>query len=285
MTDETFRFSVGRFACIAIHDGDASYTANRFFINAPAEELDRALRAHGVDPMHIPSPYSGLVIDTGTQRVLVDTGAGGLAPGTGRLRANLLTAGIAPETIDTVILTHGHPDHLGGTTDAAGNVVFRNARHVISRDEWAYWMSDAGGDDATIGPAVAFVRANLAPLAGQIDLLDPETEIVPGIRALAAPGHTPGQIALAVASEDEELLYISDAALHPIHLEFPDWYSDYDRDPPRAIATKRQLFAHAAARSLVLAFHFAPFPSLGHAVACGAGWRWVPGHTPTAEFS
>jgi glyoxylase-like metal-dependent hydrolase (beta-lactamase superfamily II) len=134
MTGETFRFHLGSFECVAIHDGDASYTADKYFANAPSEELDRALRAHAVDPAHIPSPYSGLVINTGAHRVLVDTGAGSFAPGLGRLRANLLAKGIEPETIDTVILTHGHPDHLGGNTDGAGNVVFRNARHVISRD-------------------------------------------------------------------------------------------------------------------------------------------------------
>lgn len=96
----------------------------------------------------------------------------------------------------------------------------------------------------------------------------------------SAPGHTPGHMAVVVSSGREELLYISDAALHPIHLEQPDWYPVYDLDPARAMLSKRQLFDRAAAKqSLVLAFHFYPFPSLGHVIKQGSGWQWEPVET------
>ena len=112
------------------------------------------------------------------------------------------------------------------------------------------------------------------PLRDQLNLLDRETEVVPGIQAIAAAGHTTGHLALAIASGGEELLYVSDAALHPIHLEHPDWYPTWDLEPEWALATRRRLFDRAADHALVLAFHFPPFPSLGQVSRRGRGWRW-----------
>jgi len=117
---------------------------------------------------------------------------------------------------------------------------------------------------------------NLLPIQGQLDLVDRETEIVPGIRAVAAPGHTPGHMALAISSGGEQLLVIADAVLHPIHLEQPEWYAVVDFIPEQAVATRRRLLNRAAAeKALVLAFHF-PFPGLGHVVQKGEGWQWRP---------
>ncbi len=277
MSMETYRFNVGAFECIAVNDGTMTYPAVRYFANAPEAELADALQRHQLDPDSIPSPYSGLVINTGAKLVLIDTGAGNFAPGLGKLLPNLRAKGIAPEDIDTVILTHGHPDHLGGNTDADGQVIFRNARHVMLRVEWEYWTEDASPVHPKNQPFLAFARMNLLPLRDQVDLLDGESEIVPGIWALPAPGHTPGQMAVAVASNSDELLYISDAALHPIHLEQSDWYPVYDLDPEQALATRRRLFDRAAdEQALVSAFHFWPFPSLGHVVRAGKGWEWQP---------
>ena len=272
----TYRFNVGKFECIAINDGTYIYSADQYFHNAGPEELAPALHDHHLDPERIPSPYTCLVINTGAHRVLVDTGAGDFTPDVGRLLPTLLAKGIAPEEIDTVIITHGHPDHLGGNTDAAGVPVFRNARHVLWRDEWDFWTGEA--NLARLAPLFGrFTRKNLPPIADQVDLIDRETEIVPGVHALPAPGHTPGQMALVVASGNDELLYISDAACHPLHLERPDWHTIWDLDPAQALATRRRLFDRAAAdKALVLAFHFDPFPGLGHAVAWGQGWRWEP---------
>ncbi len=281
MNGETYRFNVGKFECIAINDGTFIYNAGQYFANAPRDDLARALRDHGVDPERIPSPYTCLVVNTGAHQVLIDTGAGALTPNVGRLLQHLRTKGIAPEEIDTVILTHGHPDHIGGNVDAEGNVVFRNARHVMWRDEWEYWTDEANLERVAAQPLGGLIadvaRKQLPPIEGRLDLVERETEIVPGIHAIPAPGHTPGQMAVVVVSGDDELLYISDAVIHPIHLEQPDWYPVFDLDPREALATKRRLFDRAAAeQSLVLAFHFDPFPSLGHVVRQGRGWQWQP---------
>ena len=287
MSNESYRFKVGMFQCILIKDGMHAYPqpAQMFFANAPKERLEQVLRAHNLDPMRWDeyiSPYPSLLISAGGHRVLVDTGAGSLHPTTGKLIPNLRAEGVAPEDIDTVILTHCHRDHIGGTIDGEGRSAFPNARYVMWRDEWEFWTAtEPDWGSAQLAQPIkermlAFAREKLPPIRGQLELMDREGEIVPGISAVPAPGHTPGHMAVAVASGDAQLLYISDAAIHPITVEQPDWYSVFDLAPDRAVASRRQLLQRAAAeRALVHGFHF-PFPGLGHVVQAGDAWAWQP---------
>jgi len=292
MNTEIYRFKVGSFECTAVSDGTHTYAppifpppATFLFANAPRERLEQVLREHDLQPEHWQewiSPYICVVVNTGEHQVLVDTGADGLGPSTGRLLQNLQAAGIAPEDIDRVILTHGHPDHIGGNTDAEGKLAFPNARYVMWKEEWDFWTS--GQAEATLDEHVKevlmeFARKNLPPIQSRLDLVDHEKDIVPGICAVAAPGHTPGHMALAVSSGDEQLLCISDAVLHPIQLEQPEWYAAVDFAPEQVVSTRRGLLNRAVAeKALVLVFHF-PFPGLGYVVTKGEGWLWQPTKT------
>jgi len=289
MNGEVHRFKVGSFECMAVSDGTHTYApptfpppASLLFVNAPRRRLGQVLREHNLQPeqwVEWISPYICLVVDTGKHLVLVDTGADSLGPDTGRLLQNLQARGISPKDIDTVILTHGHPDHLGGNTDADGKLVFTNARYIIWGDEWDFWMSEQAElklDEHSREVLLGYARKNLPPIHSQLSLVDYEMEVLPGIQAIAAPGHTPGHMALAISSEGEQLLCVSDAILHPIHLEQPDWYAAVDLDPVQVEVTRRRILTKAATeKALVLAFHF-PFPGLGRVVQKGEVWQWQP---------
>lgn len=282
------RFTVGAFDCSIVQDGTFAYPhpAQMFFVNAPESDRTQALRDHDIDPDHweeYVSPYPSLVIEASDHTVLIDTGAGDLAPTTGNLRVNLSEAGVEPGDIDTVLLTHGHPDHIGGCVDDEGEPAFPDARYIMPDTEWEFWTSEPDLSGLAVGDDIKSIlrdvpQKTLPPIEEQLDLIDSdtETEIVPGIRALPAPGHTPGHMAVSVASEDDHLLHLVDTVFHPIHLTHPTWYGATDYDPDQVITTRKQLLEDAAAEHVsVLAYHF-PAPGLGQITQMGETWEWQP---------
>ena len=287
MVNASHRFTIGDFECTAICDGTSAYRnpAATLFANAPTAELESALRAHAIDPQTWTewlSDYTCVLVDTGDHRVLIDTGMGQHTPTTGRLAPNLAALGVAPGDVDTVVLTHGHPDHLGGNVDAKGRLAFPNARFVMWRSEWEHWTTplEHVPDDRVLQFMHAFALPQLLPLAERIETIEQEADIVPGVRALAAAGHTPGHMALEINSGGDTLLVVSDAFAHAITVEHPEWNMVHDMLPDQTVATRHRLLRRAAdEHALVAAFHL-PFPGLGHIVAGDRGWRWRPVTTP-----
>jgi glyoxylase-like metal-dependent hydrolase (beta-lactamase superfamily II) len=147
------------------------------------------------------------------------------------------------------------------------------------KGEWDFWTlgeAEAKLDEHFREILLSFVRKNLPPIEDRLDLIEREREILPGIQAISAPGHTPGHMALLISSEGDHLLNIVDTVVHPIHLEQPEWCAAVDFAPDQVVATRRRLLNRAVAEQvLVFAFHF-PFPGLGHIVQKGEAWEWQP---------
>jgi glyoxylase-like metal-dependent hydrolase (beta-lactamase superfamily II) len=196
--------------------------------------------------------FKPLLIRAQDSLVLVDTGIGRFAPGegAGRLRESLREEGVEPGDLDCVVLTHAHPDHLGGLIDG-GDPVFTRARHVILAAEWEFWAE--AGDRVPEPIAVGFEEA-LAPLhsLGRLDLVDGDSEVVRGVRLLRAPGHSPGHVVVELG-DPVEALFLADAVLHEAGFEHPEWTCAIDVDPSLAVATRRALLERAADEGLLVA--------------------------------
>jgi glyoxylase-like metal-dependent hydrolase (beta-lactamase superfamily II) len=283
LSSNVFRFKVGEFACLAILDDRCSYPPEIFFSNVPRDRLRPLLAGYGKDE-EVEMCYICLFIHAGPHRVLVDTGMGppGFRPAGGKLLEHLRGEGIEPDQIDTVILSHGHPDHIGGNLDEGGKPAFPNARYVMYEKEWEYWMSDPDLAELSLDPhfkegILASARKNLSGIRGQIDLVrDADTEILPGIVAIATAGHSPGHMSLEILSNGERLLFLGDVFIHPIHIEDPEAIALVDHLPEAAITTRRRLFEKAVEEEcLVMGPHF-PFPGLGHIVRTAPWWQPVP---------
>src|SRR5579884_4234669 len=284
----SYRFRVGEFQCLAVTDGLSAFPASVVFGNPSDEERERVLRRHNRPTDMVESSLTSVVVDTGRNRVLIDTGIGPFTPATGKLLDNLRAAGVDPAEIDTVILTHGHPDHIGGTIDSTGRPAFPNARYVMRRGEWQFWtdesilsramagsLHDLGELDQFMG---TWARQYLPPIEPRLDLIEGEAgeEIVPGIFALPTPGHTTHHMALVIASGNDQLLNLVDVAINPVHLAEPEWHPAFDWDPAQSLSTRRRIYDRAAADDArILVYHF-PFPGIGRVRAAGRGWRWVP---------
>jgi glyoxylase-like metal-dependent hydrolase (beta-lactamase superfamily II) len=218
-------------------------------------------------PEQVLVPYTPLLVDTGSHRVLIDTGAGPLAPSTGHLEESLSRAGFRASDIDVVILSHAHPDHIGGLAREDGTARFPNARVLMSRREYDFWHS--ADLRSRLGSGAVYGSPELESLMGgwierylplvrdRIEWLTDEAEIVPGIAAVDAPGHTPGHLGVAISSGTESLLFPGDALIMPNQVVHPDWTSIFDLDAQTLIATRRRLLDRAATdRSIVFNYHF-----------------------------
>jgi len=289
---DRYRFLIGLYRCMIVLDGMRAYAnpGRRFFANAPAMQLADTLRGHDLDFdtwTEYMSPYPSLLIETGLHRILIDVGAGSMTPGCGNLLANLGKSGITAQDVDTVILTHGHADHVGGLVNGDGTLIFPRAHYYITQEEWDFWTGEPDLTSLAIGDEeremmVQRAQESLLALEGRVRFVEGEQEIVPGIVAIPAPGHTPGHMAVGVYSHGSAMLNIADAALHPIALEHPEWRSVFDLDWEQAERSLRMLMQRAyEEHMLVFGYHFC-FPCLGHVTPSSAGWQWQPGEVRRA---
>ena len=232
------------------------------------------------------TPFTTLIVNTGQKLVLLDTGTGGqIAPSAGVLRDNLAAAGIDPKEVDTIVISHFHPDHINGIKDKDNALIFPRAEIMVPAPEWAYWMDDGNLNTAPTDLKVVFLnqRRIFADIAKQVTQFESGKEVAPGIVTIPAAGHTPGHTVFAIHSGDQSLLVLSDTAQHPaVFARHPDWQASFDIDGAAAVATRKKLFDRAAAdRMLVTGYHF-PFPACGHLIKTATGYEHVPVEWQTA---
>jgi glyoxylase-like metal-dependent hydrolase (beta-lactamase superfamily II) len=251
------------------------------YASADRSEAERLLDQAFLPKKEIPTAVNTYIVNTGERLVLIDAGApAGFAPTLGKLPANLRAAGIEPSMIDVVLLTHLHADHVGALT-SSGGMAFLNAELVVAEPEYAFWMDEGALSraPAEMKPFFETAQAAVKPYASanRVRRIGAGTAVVPGIRAEAAPGHTPGHTMFRITSGSETLLVWGDI-VHTPALQFarPEWTIGFDTDQTKAIETRRRVFDQAAAdRTLVAGMHI-PFPGLGYVAREGQGYGFVP---------
>jgi len=276
-----YRYNLGDYQLTALFDGTWYLPIDDKFVrNATGVEVNQALAAAFLPPNVLPISFTALLVNIGTKLVLIDTGtAGQVADTAGTMLDNLRIAGVDPKAIDTILISHFHPDHIDGIKTKDGEKIFPNAEILVPEPEWAFWMDDANMSRAEGAVKRYFLNARriFGDIAKEVRQFKPDAEVAPGIVSVAAYGHTPGHTAFAVHSGNRSMLAMSDTVRNPyLFARYPDWQPTFDMDGPQAVLSRRQMLDRVVAdRMLVEAYHF-PFPACGHMVKTATGYELVP---------
>jgi glyoxylase-like metal-dependent hydrolase (beta-lactamase superfamily II) len=273
------RFALGTREIIVLSDGYLEFPADFLARNASDAEIRSFLAARGMGTDRVHFHINVALVKTGDDYTLIDAGSGGTwEPTAGKLADSLEAAGIAPDRIGTVIITHAHPDHLWGLVDELDDSLrFPRARYLVPAREFDFWT---GSEAAQLTGPVEGIAAGARRVFKRIEphtmRIKPGEEIAPGIVAIDTAGHTPGHISVLVTSGAEKMLITADAIQNAhVSLAHPDWHPRADMDGDRAAQSRRRLLDMAATDKLrVLSYHI-PFPGLGRVERKGSAYSWV----------
>jgi glyoxylase-like metal-dependent hydrolase (beta-lactamase superfamily II) len=274
-------YKVGAFECTTVYDGIWEKPHDPgFFKNASLDEVKGAMKAAGLTEDFVSIPFMPLIVNTGRDLILFDSGTGGqVQPTAGKLHENMKAAGIDPAKITKVMISHFHPDHLFGVMAKDTNVqIYPDAEIIVSAAEYRFWADPAVIEklpEARRGLARR-IQATL-PNWKNIRQVDGEQEIIAGVRSVATPGHTPGHIAFHLSSGNAQMIFSGDTFYQPaMSLKTPHWQGAFDHDGPLAEASRRKLADRLVAdRILVSGYHF-PWPGAGTLAKDGAAYALVP---------
>ena len=275
-----YRMLLGDFEVTALFDGAIDLQPTKLLTNTTPAQVSKLLgRSFEKEP--VPLSVNAYLINTGDKLVMVDTGTGGLfGPQLGSLVANLKAAGYQPEQIDEIYITHMHADHVGGLAPQ-GTPVFPNAIVRADKHDADYWFSEANAAKAPKEMADFFKMAvaSFKPYieSGKFKPFDGDTQLVPGVKAVAARGHTAGHSVYVVESKGQKLVLWGDL-MHFAAVQFPQPQVTiaFDTDSKAAMAQRKKAFTEAAKDGYYVGGAHLPFPGLGHLRAEGKGYAFVP---------
>jgi glyoxylase-like metal-dependent hydrolase (beta-lactamase superfamily II) len=272
------RFNLGDFEVTTISDGTVQVDGPHpiFGENVSAAEVQELAAQNFLPPDKMVISFTPTVVNTGAELILFDTGNGAARrPDAGKLASLLRIAGFQPDQIDVVVLSHFHPDHIGGLIED-GEPLLPNARYVTGEAEYDFWSPE----DRLSGPTervATLVQANVVPLAEKTYFLKEGAQVAPGIEAVAAFGHTPGHMVFHIESAGKRLLFTADTANHFVaSLQRPDWHVRFDMDKEQAVASRRRIFDMIAAERIPFTGYHMPFPAVGYVERQDLGYRYVP---------
>ena len=286
MQPSIFRFKLGDFEVATIMDSKVIRTGltPSFGGEAAAAEIKALAAVNRIDADRYEHPFTPTLVNTGKELVLFDSGNGTLSAEyeqlkgrlpPGNLVARLAQAGYKPEDVDVIIITHGHPDHIGGLTKG-GQPVFPRARYVFGAVDFDFWKKGENVREARKFNRELYVKICL-PVADRATFIKPGDEVVSGIRAVEAYGHSPGLLAFHIESEGKRLLNWADTCNHyVVAIQRPDLHLDVDDEKDKAVATRKRILDMVASERLMVAGFHMPFPGLGWIEKTGGAYRWVP---------
>ena len=275
------RIKLGKFEVTTVFDGFANVPkVHPIFGNNQSKDTVAAYMQENYlpgDKMQI--GFTPVVVNTGNELILFDSGNGaGRGPTRGQLAKSLASAGFSPDQIDVVVITHYHPDHIGGLM-AGGKPVFPNARYVTGSAENNFWTSKTvtESSDKKMQGRSKLVQGQVVPLAPKTSFIDSGKDVVTGITAVDAAGHTPGHMAYNIESDGKRLLLFADTSNHYVaSLQKPDWHVIFDMDKDKAVATRKRILDMAAADKVLATGYHMPFPAMGYIEKVGDAHRWIP---------
>ncbi len=277
-----YRYKIGDFEVTALNEGVVrNATPANMAVNKTLPDVQKALGDAFLPTDHVINQFNIVVVNTGKNLVLIDGGFGDNgAPTVGNLAANMQAAGIDPKNIDTVLVSHFHGDHISGIRAKAGAANFPNAEIMVPAPEWQFW-NEASNQQKVIDafkPGFANVKRVFEPIAKDVKQFEYGKELVPGITAVDARGHSPGHTAFIVASGNGKLLVTSDTVNHQILIRNPDWSLWADMDAAMAVTARKRLLDMAATDKIPIAAYHLPFPSTGFISKRGDGYEFHPAY-------
>ncbi|MDX2155801.1 MAG: MBL fold metallo-hydrolase [Hyphomicrobiaceae bacterium] len=274
------KFKIGDIDATTVTDGSMSREhAPGFVKNASVDEIKASLKAAAMPDDRLPNSYTVTIVRIGDRTIMFDSGNGaGRTPGIGLLQANMKAAGIEPASLTAIVVTHFHPDHIYGLYGPDDAPLYANLEVVVPEAEYKYWA------DPAVIEALPESRRGIArrvqasmPKWKSLRQVSAGSEALPGVRAVATPGHTPGHTSYLVSAGSGSLMVLGDVtSIPPLNLRNPGWHIVFDQDARMAEATRRRVFDQAVADKIVCAGYHWGMPGAGTIAKDGNGYALVP---------